>query len=82
MRLAAPAPRTLPPNLYGPLVRIPEGRGAAVTALLVERARLARARADIDEAEEHLFRAAQKAGGRTTAATDLLFPDGDDPGIE
>lgn len=82
MRLAAPAPRTLPPNLNGPLVRIPEGRCAAVTALLVERARLARARADIDEAEEHLFRAAQKAGGRTAGATDLLFPDGDDPSIE
>jgi DNA segregation ATPase FtsK/SpoIIIE, S-DNA-T family len=82
MRLAAPAPRTIPPNLNGPLVRIPEGRSAAVTALLEERARLASARAAIDEAEEHLFRAAQKAGGRTAAAADLPFPVGDDPSVE
>jgi DNA segregation ATPase FtsK/SpoIIIE, S-DNA-T family len=82
MRLADPAPRTLPPNLNGPLVRIPEGRGAAVTALLEERSRLAQTRAAVDEAEEHLFRAAQKAGGRTAAAGLLLFPAEDDPSVE
>ena len=81
-RLAAAAPRTLPPNLIGPLVRIPEDRRAAVNALLERRARLAQERAAIDETVEQLFRAAQKAGGRTAAATDLLFPADEDPTVE
>ena len=81
-RKMAPTPKPTPPNVNGPLVRIPASRLGAVTVLLEDRQRLAKAFTELDAAEARLFNAAQKAGGRVQEVAPLLFPEANDPQVE
>ena len=79
-RLLAPESLPSPLTLTGPALRIPSSRSAVITGILQERVKQTTSLLAVDEAEDNLFRAAQKAGGRTPGA--LLFPETGDPAVE